>query len=191
MSEEQEEWRDVVGLEGRYQVSDWGRIKSVGRTARCLHGYRGVQERILKTWKVTNGYIHAGLAGKQHLVHRLVAEAFLGPLPIGFYVHHKDNNKANPMLANLAIVAPKDNCADAYSRGASIAVHGEAHCRAILTEEIIRTIRQRYIPGSPTSGTGALGREYGVSQQTVWDIVAGRTWRHLLPIMLTAEAATP
>ena len=74
---EKEFWRDVVGYEGLYQISNWGRVKSLERID-C----RGqlLKERILKPWKC-RGYLRVDLCkngkGKSHLVHRLVAQAFI------------------------------------------------------------------------------------------------------------------
>ena len=59
-----EEWRDVVGYEGRYQISSMGRVKSLERKD-CLG--RTVKERILKPNVVGGGYLMIGLCagGKQ------------------------------------------------------------------------------------------------------------------------------
>lgn len=90
-----ENWRDIIGYEGLYQVSDLGRVKSLnGRKARILHQYsNGVGYLQLKLCK--DG------VPKTHLVHRLVAEAFV-PNPYGYKeVNHKDENKSNNVSSNL------------------------------------------------------------------------------------------
>ena len=94
-----EEWRDIKGYEGKYQISDLGRIKSLN--------YRGNtnQEHILKLKEARNGYNQVQLykngKGVFYLIHRLVAQAFIpnpDNLPI---VNHKDENKENNNVDNL------------------------------------------------------------------------------------------
>jgi hypothetical protein len=75
-----EEWRDITGYEGLYQVSNLGRVKSVERYVYYNNGKTiHYKERILKLYTDQNGYKRVGLRcnGKHYLVHRLVAEAFI------------------------------------------------------------------------------------------------------------------
>lgn len=87
-----EEWRDVVGFEGLYLVSNLGNIFSKSK------------KRLLK-FKNNKGYYNVSLSknGKPHhkIVHRLVAEAFI-PNPEGFReINHKDEDKTNNHVDNL------------------------------------------------------------------------------------------
>ena len=93
-----EEWKDVKGYEGRYQVSNKGRVKS-------LNYKRQGSESILKPHAATCGYLTVNLrvSGKTKIlyVHRLVAEAFI-PNPNGHkVVHHIDENTHNNKISNL------------------------------------------------------------------------------------------
>lgn len=93
-----EQWRDIEGYEGLYQVSDWGRVKSLN----YLH--TGV-ERLLVGIKNKDGYLRVCLwkDGKRKWckVHRLVTQAFI-PNPYGLpQVNHKDENPANNVVSNL------------------------------------------------------------------------------------------
>lgn len=88
-----EEWRDVVGYEGLYQVSSFGNVKSLFR-------YKKILKPVIR-----NGYESVGLCkdkkAKYATVHRLVAEAFIpNPknLPI---VNHRDESKLNNYVKNL------------------------------------------------------------------------------------------
>ena len=94
-----EEWRAVKGFEGRYEVSNLGRVKSLERTVTSKNHYgtfqRRVREKMLKLIKNSEGYLQVDLSKngtrKQYLVHRLVAEAFIpNPYPEKYdVVNHK------------------------------------------------------------------------------------------------------
>ena len=97
-----EEWRPVVGYEGLYEVSSYGRVKSL-----CKYDSRNRfrDERILKLCADRLGYLKVGLCSndkkKKYLVHRLVAQAFIpnpNNLPI---INHKDENPSNDNVDNL------------------------------------------------------------------------------------------
>lgn len=88
-------WKDILGYEGLYQVSNFGRVKSL----------KFGKERILKLTKDKDGYLIVNLykAGriKTVKVHRLVAEAFL-PNPDNLpLINHKDEDKSNNIVSNL------------------------------------------------------------------------------------------
>lgn len=101
-----EEWRDIKGFEGLYQVSNLGRVKSLKRFVRAnTCGIRGISEKILSACISNSGYLSVVLCknGKHKpiSVHRLVAETFL-PNPIDYKeVNHKDEDKLNNLLDNL------------------------------------------------------------------------------------------
>lgn len=100
-----EVWADIPRLNGHYQVSNLGRVKTI-----CD---RYVQERLLRpTIQVINGnykrYI-VRLNGRNYKVHRLVAEAFI-PNPNNYKViNHKDNNALNNRVENLEWFIIKHN----------------------------------------------------------------------------------
>ena len=101
-------WKDVVGYEGLYQVSNLGRIKSLPKL--CINGNGGkyyTKEKILKPQYGSNGrtYTHVCLRkdGKTHIkeIHRIVAIAFI-PNPLNLpQVNHRDENPSNNTVSNL------------------------------------------------------------------------------------------
>ena len=105
-----EEWRDVVGFEGVYQVSSAGRVRSLTRRV-YNHMMRG---RVLKQARKANGYMQLSLSAngvklKHVYVHRLVACAFL-PNPNNLPdVNHINHNKQDNRVDNLEWVTRSEN----------------------------------------------------------------------------------
>ena len=110
----EEIWKDVVGYEGLYQVSNLGRVRST--TREVIHSSGMVQHRngkILSVDKGEKGYLSVYLyrEGKKKFygIHRLVAQAFL-PNPNNLpQVNHKDENTSNNMVENLEWCTRKYN----------------------------------------------------------------------------------
>jgi len=101
-----EEFREVSGYGGDYQVSNLGRVLSL------KHG----KERILKQSFDTSGYLKVGLRENEiqstKRVHKLVAIAFLNHIPNGYktVVDHVDNDKQNNHVNNLQLISNRENC---------------------------------------------------------------------------------
>lgn len=88
-------WKDVLGYEGLYMVSSIGRVKTVKtglirKHSDDRHGYKRVT-------------LCENRRRKTVYIHRLVVEAFIGAIPKGFEVNHKDEDKSNNTLDNLEI----------------------------------------------------------------------------------------
>jgi len=111
-----ERWLDVVDYEGLYQVSDLGRVRSLERQVFCNNPRTGghivnYPTKVLKPNLNFQGYCRVNLfknkCCKMHLIHRLVAKAFLPEEKEE--VNHKDGDKANNLLLNLEWTTPKEN----------------------------------------------------------------------------------
>lgn len=122
-----ENWKPIPGYEGCYEVSDQGRVRSLGRTIFYRDGRtKTIRERILKPNNTGKGYKNVSL-WKDHkvqvkLIHALVTEAFIGPRPEGLEVCHNNGNPGDNRLENLRYDTRSANALDRTK-------HGNNHCR--------------------------------------------------------------
>jgi len=173
-----ETWKDVIGYEGIYQVSNKGQVK------RVAGGKGAVLDRILKPTPNGTGYLGVGLCRdgkrKQMLVHRLVAEAFFGPPPSPDHeVNHKSGNKTDNRVENLEWVTHSENGRYAFRvLGKRVGgVKGEKHGQSKLTPHKIKEIRRLYATGNYSQRE--LGRMFGTHQTNIGLIVRHEAWDHI------------
>ena len=102
----EEIWRDVVWFEEYYEVSTYGRVRTKPRFVDNRYSGRWIKPTLLRRLKHKYGHLSVTLraGGKCYLryVHRLVAEAFLGPVD-GYMVEFIDGDRSNVYLDNLRI----------------------------------------------------------------------------------------
>lgn len=174
-----EEWRDVLGAEYAYQISNKGRIRSNTRMTVSFKNNKyasRIKRRIMKTHLSSKGYeqLFITVCGKRlkKYIHRLVVEAFRGRIPYKMHVRHLDGCKENNNLNNLVIGTPAENVEDSIKHG-SLA-RGSRNGKAKLTEDIVKMIRQ----SCKTSKEMSL--KYKVSINTIRSILRRDTWKHVV-----------
>lgn len=116
---EQEEWK--VYLEGHYEISDLGRVRTVTRPVNNRLGGKSIRKSIInKLTKDSKGYLTVQICkdNKNTItrVHRMVLETFVGSPPSNHVVDHKDGDKTNNRLKNLEWVTQKENVMRAVER---------------------------------------------------------------------------
>lgn len=111
-------WKEISWTKGAYSASDNGNIKSNDRLG--VDGRR-LKEIVLKPWIGNHGYLTVNLLvdGRSYrcLVHRLIAEVFLGEAHNDMEIDHKDGNKLNNAVINLEWVTRKENLRRAKNLG--------------------------------------------------------------------------
>lgn len=124
-------WKDIKGYEGLFQVSNFGRVKTLERDIvyiqknqyGCVETTKHISEKIQKPRKTKSGYLRVQLFEKDYYIHRLVCSAFLRPLRPKEEVNHKDGNKSNNNINNLEIVSRIENQNHAVRSGLNSTVN--------------------------------------------------------------------
>lgn len=168
-----EEWRDVVGYEGVYQVSSQGRVKRIagGVGARSGHIIKDSKsERYSRVELSRYGCV------RSYSVHRLVLEAFVGPCPNGHEANHKDGNRKNNRLENLEWVTASQNVRHSIDVLGAQRARGEDSYLSKLKENHVREIRQLLREGYTRQ---EIACRYGVTVPTIRSIAIGKTWKHM------------
>lgn len=165
-------WKAVKGFEGRYKISNYGRLLSInGR-------YKGEKILIPHRQKST-GYLCTTLRNKTKFrnarIHVLVAETFLLKPDIhNVCVNHKDGNKLNNHLENLEWTTLRDNNIHANKMGL-INNRGQKSGQAKLTDEQAIEIKYNLSHLSDTD----ISNMFPISRRHVNDIRRGVYWAHI------------
>lgn len=189
-------WRDVVGYEGWYSVSSYGRVR------RDRPGSRTSVGLILKTKVERNGYLRVQLwkdaHGKMESIHHLVAQAFIGVRPTTSHgVNHIDGVKINNWPSNLEWATPRENSAHAIRIGLIRKGGVRPAQRHPRGDEHPARRRPDYLPRGSKNGNSkltesavldiltspldvrGLAQKYEVSTSLIHLVRARRIWKHV------------
>lgn len=172
-------WCKVLGYEDLYEVSSTGLVRSLDRIVTEKNGKTRVHRGRLLTLKRVGKYLGVSLyrdaIEKRFYVHRLVAEAFIDK-PMGKdFVNHKNFNRHDNSVENLEWVTAQENTQHSARAGRTKlppVLKGEKSPVCRLDGSAVLRIRAEWQPGLGPS----LGKKYGVSTRTIYDIVHGCTW---------------
>lgn len=187
-----------ITKEGKAFTQQKVRIPIVGKGME----FTGEFKHILKperefTYTLNNrGYYSVGVRGKTHMLHRLVALAFI-PNPYNKpFVNHKDGNKLNNHVDNLEWCTMAENNKHAYDTGLKIQPAGykinyrssiskktalaNLKDKSKLTPDEVRYVRNVHVPRSKEFSSTALAMQFGTSVAAMCKIVSGASYSHIV-----------
>lgn len=170
-------WKDINGYEGKYQISNLGRVKALARfdygaKNKSLRQYK---ERILKPGLTDNGYnlvvlIKDTIKTSYH-VHRLVGITFIDNPENKKCINHKDGIKTNCAVSNLEWCTHSENNTHAYKNGLKKS-HPETIHTARLTWDDVNKIREIKSPNLKL-----LAMQYKVTISHLRNIINHACWK--------------
>lgn len=159
-------WGDFPGHEQRYQVSNFGRLRSKDRVSKTKgHIIKGM---IIKPYQKEKAYMIVRLQKdgkkKEYKIHRMVGFVFLPLVEGKTEIHHKDYNKTNNHVDNLQWVTSEENIADAVSKGKM----GSGGMKISVSDVLF--IRDQ----CANLGIPFLSTMFNISKTTIYSIATGR-----------------
>lgn len=164
-----EEWRPIPGLAG-FEASSLGRIRKLR--------YK-ILSRELGTRRQDYPRVSVSLQSNKrvrHLVHVLVARAFIGECPKGYEHNHKDGNKSNARPENLEFMTHSQNEHHKFDVLKYAVNQGQRHGMAKLSDTEAVEIRSLYAQGLRQAD---IARMFSLSPSSISMLLSGKTWRHL------------
>lgn len=164
-----EEWRSVNEM---YEVSNKGRVRSLDGVDKAGRVHKG---RILRQRTTPRGYAALQMHGKDFLVHRLVAQAFIPNPENKPQVNHIDGNKLNNNVENLEWATSSENNKHRYA----LNLHnqdGPKNPSAKLTAVEVRKIRELLI-NTPIKDISEM---FGVCDATIYNIRRGASHKNVV-----------
>lgn len=173
--------KDIELFEGLYAITDKGRVYSHSRVITRTRANGAVFTTLVKgRWmKLDNSadYLRVRLqrdgASKLHLVHRLVASAFIEKPEGKDFVNHKDGDKLNNDFRNLEWCTRRENDSHAKDNGLLNPPKGISHPHSKLTNEDVIFIRSSELSGAE------LAEMYSVARSAITKIRKLRAWKHV------------
>lgn len=180
------QYRELPGFPGYRAGNDgtiwscWARSKGGTKTRQVY--VRSSRWKKLATRRHSQGYRMVGLKNvggvyKIKYVHHLVLEAFVGPKPDGLLARHKNDVQDDNRLENLIWGTSTENILDRNANKPEATPKGSRHWRARLDPDKVRLIRTRLTNGESPY---AIAPEFGVSASSIYDIMDGKTWKHVI-----------
>ena len=138
-------WKDILGYEFAYQVSNLGNVRSKDRTVLDSRlGFKSLRGKPLRCTQDTQGYTKVTLQdrgrNKVYKVHRLVAEHFLVKVEGKNIINHLDNVRNNNKVENLEWCTAQENTAHMHKQGRNYSASGQENPACKLTDEAVAQI---------------------------------------------------
>jgi len=174
-------WKDVVGYEALYQVSNLGRVKSLSRYKKNGKYSHWTKEKLLAQGINSGGYCQVSLysngSHKTKTIHKLVATAFIPNPENKPWINHKNSIRKDNEETNIEWCTPTENNKHCYDKGRQKIHYGEQHPGSKLTEDQVKEIRNKYSYYKYTMPM--LSKEYSISIGSIQAILNNQTWKNL------------
>lgn len=174
-------WKDIIGFEGYYQISNYGRIKTLERTifsGSTKMTAMKIEEAVMRSvLNKTTGYLQTCLRKNGQLskntVHRLVGIYFVENPFNKPLINHLDGDKQNNYWRNLEWATYSENSIHSYALGLSKS--GNSHYNTVVPIEDVHKIMLRRRNGESAI---SIANEYGVGDKQIYAICAGKRSNH-------------
>ncbi len=175
-----EQWKDIHGCEGLYQVSSLGRVRSLPRTIIDRIRTRRLRGRLLSPGERRDGYRHVVLCNQEKgmrvtSIHRLIALHFISAIEGKTYVNHKNGVKTDNMVENLEWCTQRENIKHSFDS------LGRIPKSTPVVQESTKGRRIKVFPSGVTAAN-----ETGISKTRISAAVTGQAktaggyrWRYL------------
>lgn len=185
----EEIWKDIPGFEGRYQVSNLGKVKSLDRKTIKKDSHGGLCIQQSKGMPLKQ-FLNGGRKGtkypfvvltvshsiqKSYNVHRLVALVFVDNPEGKLEVNHKDGDKSNNNANNLEWCTRKENVAHSVKSGLFFTMNG-VHSNCKVSLETIIQVKKELANGIDRK---SIAKKYNLNLDTVKHIFLGKTGKHV------------
>ncbi len=176
-----ETWKDIEGYEGKYQVSDKGRVRGLDRITTDSAGRKYKEKGVIKSQRLnSDGYPRVTLSKKSkkknHRTYRLVAIAFIPNLENKPQINHINGIKTDNRTENLEWCTIQENIKHSNETGLAKVVSGEKHMWAKLKDKEVLEIFRRSHTDEPQR---SIAKDYNTSISVVSRIKTGVRWGRL------------
>lgn len=179
-------WKDIVGYEGLYMISNMGRVKKLNSIVTQV-GFNGVEysrrfkERLIgqNSGKENYQMIHLRKDGLNKAIrtHRLVAIAFIPNTENKPEVNHINGIKSDNRVENLEWCTSSENQFHSVRTGLSKIQYGSETTNSKLTEKDVLKIRE--LKQTTKMNNTEIGKLFGVKQPAISKIIYRKNWKHI------------
>lgn len=161
------DWKAIKGYVGKYIVSRQGLVKSLQKNIALT----------LRTELSLRGYRVVKIYGKTHLIHRLVAMAFIRNPSNKPCINHKNGIKTDNRVENLEWCTYSENLKHAYDNNIRLPNYGEKNGAAKLNRWQVQRIRLMAEIGNISQDK--MAKIFKVARHTVSNVLERETWKHI------------
>lgn len=179
----EEIWKDISGYEGLYQISNFGRVKSIeryvptifeGRKTKCKK-YELIRKHHINGYGYPSVFLFKNGVRKGLLIHRLIANAFIPKIEGKNLINHIDSNTRNYAISNLEWCTHTENIRHGYTSGHN-KYYGENHPNSKLDLVAVQIIRE--MCRAKIFSQRKIAKYFNISPTTIAKIHHNRIWAH-------------